>query len=142
MQFKYIKGNHEGPMKSRKNDDDPDDPDTPLLVDCWNVSVWEDVTENSKILFGGTGRPAAETRKPGCPKRVSHVQKGNRFDHCRRRTDDRAIVNIDDARPWAIVASPVPANRTNTIITPPSNTVVLCETVTDQARRVAIAAMR
>ena len=45
-----------------------------------------------------------------------------------------------DARPWAIVASPVPANRTNTIITPPSNTVVLCKTVTDQARRVAIAA--
>ena len=69
-----------------------------------------------------------------------HVQKGNHFDHRRRRTDDRAIVKTGNALPWAIVASPVPANRTNTIITPPSNTVVLCETVTDQARRVAIAA--
>ena len=69
-----------------------------------------------------------------------HVQKGNRFDHCRRRTDDCAILKTGDAHPWAIVASLVPSKRTNTIITPPSNTVVLCETVTDQARRVVIAA--
>ena len=51
-----------------------------------------------------------------------------------------------DALPWSVVASPVPANSTNTIITPPSipstttPTVVLYKTVTDQDRRVAIAA--
>ena len=33
-----------------------------------NVSVWEDVTDDSEILFGAAGRPAAETRKPGRPE--------------------------------------------------------------------------
>ena len=33
------------------------------------VSVWEDVNDDSKILFGAAGQLAAETRKPGRQKK-------------------------------------------------------------------------
>ena len=36
-QFHYTKGRKEGAPRSRKNEDDLVNPDTPALVDCWNV---------------------------------------------------------------------------------------------------------
>ena len=150
MQFdRNNKGGKEGAPRSRMNNNDADDPDTPALVDCWNESSsnrFELAAEHwlrSPMASPAPSRWTSENQTKH--KRVFHVCKGNPFGHRQRRTGNRAIVKTGDAHPWAIVASPVPANCTNTIITPPSNpstttpTVVLYETVTDQARRVAIA---